>query len=161
MAAISDSGVLILHSAIARPDLLHSVFGDVFVPGAVWREVVDQGRNRPGAAEIADVSWIRRTTRGDARLPETSGLGAWEAAVIGETVAADGATPVLLDDRGARSVAASLGLTVFGSAGVLLLAKNLDLVPAIAPPLLGLTEVGLFVGKTTVDQLLAAANEAN
>jgi hypothetical protein len=49
---VSDSSILILLSAIGRLELLRDFFGQLVVPPAVWREVVEQGRGRLGVHEI-------------------------------------------------------------------------------------------------------------
>jgi len=49
--AVSNSSPLIHLSAIGRLHLLQR-FSLVFIPPAVWREVVDEGGNRPGTGEV-------------------------------------------------------------------------------------------------------------
>jgi hypothetical protein len=60
MAAVSDSSPLILYGRIGRLDLIHAVFGDIFVPPAVWREVVIDGAGKSGASDVAQASWIHQ-----------------------------------------------------------------------------------------------------
>ena len=45
-SAVSDSSVLIHLGAIGRLEFLAAAFKEVRVPGAVWKEVVTQGRSR-------------------------------------------------------------------------------------------------------------------
>jgi hypothetical protein len=51
-SVISNSSPLISLSAIQRLDLLRDFFGAVVVPPAVWREVVEEGQGRAGAADF-------------------------------------------------------------------------------------------------------------
>lgn len=54
MKVISNSSILIGLSAIGRLELLHRRFPEgVIVPGAVWQEVVETGRGRTGAKQVA------------------------------------------------------------------------------------------------------------
>jgi predicted nucleic acid-binding protein len=45
---------LIHLSAIGRFALLKDLYGQLTVTPAVWREVVEQGKNRTGVAELED-----------------------------------------------------------------------------------------------------------
>jgi hypothetical protein len=49
--AVSNSSPLIHLSAIGRLSPLQH-FSSVCIPPAVWREVVDEGGNRPGTGEV-------------------------------------------------------------------------------------------------------------
>ena len=54
MTVVANASVLISLSSIGRLTLLHERFpGGVLIPPAVWREVVEQGGERPGAREVA------------------------------------------------------------------------------------------------------------
>lgn len=135
MAAISDSSPLILFSRIGRLDLLHAVFLQVFVPPAVWREVVIDGEGRAGANEVRSASWLQRLPLLSTPMATTvSDLDPGEA----ETLHLAASMPeesrmVLLDDYRARLVADGLGLVVIGSGGVLGRAKEAQLIPKVRP----------------------------
>ena len=51
---ISDSSTLIHLERIDRLDLLKSFYARIIITPAVWREVVEQGKGRTGAAEVAN-----------------------------------------------------------------------------------------------------------
>ncbi|MEB3788864.1 MAG: hypothetical protein GSR72_03105 [Desulfurococcales archaeon] len=55
---VSDSSPLIHLSQIGRLSLLKDLFGDLLIPLAVYREVVVEGRGRPGSDEVRGASWI-------------------------------------------------------------------------------------------------------
>ena len=58
---VSDSSTLIHPAAIGRLALLKESYGHIMVPPAVWREVVEQGGGRAGAAEVEQArraGWI-------------------------------------------------------------------------------------------------------
>lgn len=59
MIVISDSSVLIALSSIDQLHLLRELLNDeIFIPGAVWHEVVETGAGRPGAKRIESADWI-------------------------------------------------------------------------------------------------------
>ncbi len=66
----------------------------------------------------------------------------------------------ILDDRGARNCATTLGIRVRGTVGVVLLAKKEGLVPQIAPLLKELTTAGLRVSDTLMEKVLHLAGES-
>lgn len=104
MPAVSDSSPLILLSAIGQLELLHRLFGEVMVPPAVLREVVDSGRGRPGALEIARLGWVRRLSPPAVGLPlPVARLGGGEAEAIALAQALPPETSIILDDPPAAS----------------------------------------------------------
>jgi predicted nucleic acid-binding protein len=145
MTAVSNTSPLLRFSSIGRLDLLKQKYGDVIIPPAVWSEVIIDGGRRPGAADVASAAWIRRqapaATALLARLVEE--LGAGEAEAIALASELGGATPVLLDDRKGRRIARELGLSVVGTAGMLLAAKHSALIPLVRPLLDELRTAGL------------------
>jgi hypothetical protein len=60
MAAVSNSSPLILYSRIGRLELLRSLFTEILIPPAVWREIVEDGANRAGSIEVLAADWIHR-----------------------------------------------------------------------------------------------------
>ena len=160
MAAVSDSSPLILYAAIGRLDIVEALFAPVYVPQAVYAEVVTAGASRPGADEVRSAPWIvsRSATRQDLlqTLAGEVDVGEAEAIVLAIEL---GRIPVLLDDRAARRLARASGLPLFGSAGVLLLAKRQGLLPLARPTLDQLRSVGLYLSDTVYQGLLARAGE--
>ena len=49
--AISDSSTLIHLAGIGRLEFLKGFYGKILITPAVWREVVEEGKERPGAKE--------------------------------------------------------------------------------------------------------------
>lgn len=70
------------------------------------------------------------------------------------------ANTILLDDLPARKAATRLGMHVVGSAGVLLLAKENDLITAVAPHLNTMRANGLYVSNELDARVLRTAGEA-
>ena len=49
---VSDTSTLIHLASIKQLDLLRKFFEHIVIPLAVWKEVVEQGRDRAGALEV-------------------------------------------------------------------------------------------------------------
>lgn len=169
MPAVSDSSPLILYARIGRLALLQELFAEVLIPPAVRREVIDEASGRPGAAEIAGASWIRvrpleqriaslhGTPEHDLSVPPS--LHAGETEAIHLAVQLGKHVPILLDDWRARQYAYALGRRVFGSAGVLALAKRRHLIPLVTTILDELTGAGLYLRASARAQLLETVGE--
>jgi predicted nucleic acid-binding protein len=161
MPAIGNSSPLILCSAIGRLGLLQDVYGEVRVPPAVWREVVASGISRIGSAEAEGAPWIRRQSPPEEtfRSLPLAGLHPGESQAIALAFVFDRSVPIILDDLQARRIAEGIGLTVTGSAGVLLTAKRLGLIRSVKPLLEDLLAADLYLGNPAVRRILELAGE--
>ena len=59
---ISDASVVMNLAIIGQLDVLKVFFGEVLIPEAVWKEVVLEGRGKPGANEVAQAvgeGWLK------------------------------------------------------------------------------------------------------
>ena len=52
--AVSDSSTLIHSAGIGRLSLLMEFYEKILIPPAVWKEVVEEGRSRPGVREVEE-----------------------------------------------------------------------------------------------------------
>ena len=132
---VADAGPLIAFGRLDKFSVLSAIFDRVIVPQAVYEET----QSRP---EIPDASAIRVAAQSGAltldasapdrpNLPGEIELGEGEAAAI--ALAAKLGYGVLMDNLQGRSAASMLKLRVIGSVGVLILAKQRGLAPALAP----------------------------
>ena len=64
-----------------------------------------------------------------------------------------------MDDDPARRLATELGLQVIGTAGVLILAKERQLIPAVRPCLDALIENRFFLARTLYELILKRVGE--
>jgi len=65
---VADASPLSSLGRIGRLDLLHAIFGELLVPGAVWTEIVNFGVDKPGAKEVDAAGWINFRTVQDRGL---------------------------------------------------------------------------------------------
>lgn len=85
--------------------------------------------------------------------------GAGEAEVISWALDNLGFTAIL-DDRRARALAASNGVTVLGSLRVIVLARQRGFIPAAKPALEKLRGAGAWVSDDLIDRAIALAGES-
>lgn len=63
MIVVADASPLIALLRIGRVEILREVFGTVYLPHAVWHEVVGAGLNRIGAEEVMRAAVDRAADR--------------------------------------------------------------------------------------------------
>lgn len=60
MSIVSNASPLIDLAQIGQLELLHELYDEIYVPEAVWQEVVVAGAGLSGAELVANASWIKR-----------------------------------------------------------------------------------------------------
>lgn len=160
---VADTSPLIALSGIRLSRPLPLVFGKVFVPRAVIRELIDEGVGWQEAAEIQSllgtVEWLQpaeANNDGLLRVLRTR-LGAGEAEAI--AIASTRGLPVLLDDLEARKTAGSLGLQVIGTLGVVARCKRCGMIPAVRPLIEAMKLNGIFYADSLIERFLREVNE--
>jgi len=157
---VCDSTALIGLAKIGNLELFEKIFGEIFVPNAVFVEVVDRGKGRPGTKEVQDARWIRKRTVKDNRTVEMlvaeMGRGEAEVLVLGKELNADW---LILDDERARNSAQSAEFHIIGLGGILHLAKQLGFIPAVKPLLDQLESKNFRLGIRVRKEILKKANE--
>ncbi|MFL6233097.1 MAG: DUF3368 domain-containing protein [Thermoanaerobaculia bacterium] len=105
-------------------DLLPDFYGEILIPESVVREIAAGHALGVALPELKTFPWIKvRKVAGLAVLPLVSDLGAGEREVLALALEADDPL-VVLDDALARRVARRLDLTLTGTLGLLLKAKQ-------------------------------------
>jgi len=157
--AVADSGPLIALALAGCLHLLRDLHRTVLVPDAVWREVVDAGQGRAGAAEIAAAPWLQRTKLVNATdLLLRAELGPGEAEAI--ALAVDRRGLLIVDERQARRIAEmAYGLRVRGTVGTLVLAKRRNLVAEVRPTLDRMRAGGYFLSNALVEAACESVGE--
>ena len=161
---ICDSSSLIHLAGIGRLGLLRDLYGKLIVPTAVWREVVEEGKGRPGVVEVQEArsaGWIEVKPATQEFLLKSlkQELDAGEAEVICLAVELK-ASLVLLDETEARRVAGLYELKKTGAVGVLIRARLDGKLEALRPELDKLrNEAGFWLEEGLYRQALAAVGE--
>ena len=144
--------------AINQLDLLHHLFGAVWMPAAVETEFL---ATETAARQhyLMQTAWLHTVTLSNPRHALVyTGLDQGEAEVLALAVE-HAARLVIIDERKGRQYARRLGLPLTGTLGVLLLAKRNKLTPAIAPLIDQLQKSGLYLAPDLVQKTLTIARE--
>jgi predicted nucleic acid-binding protein len=157
---LSDSSPLIGLAAAEVFDVLRRLFGQISVTESVRKEVTAH-KHLPGAAELSRGvrdGWIRRLRdpRGGVSLPT---LDAGEATTLYAAVRLGRKCLVLMDDAAARAEARALGVTVTGTAGVLLLAHRRRLIRSVRPLIEKLFAARFRISPGVINAILQEAGE--
>ena len=167
---IADAGPLIGLARIGQLALLPSLFGMVWITEPIAAEigVANQPAELspyPGSEALGLAvreGWLQVVAAGskapgDSFRPLNPGVDAGEASAIGlalQLQEAGDRVLLLVDDRCGRAEARLQGLAILGTAAVLVLAKERNLVPACAPLLDALREQGYYLSDGLVAAIL-------
>jgi predicted nucleic acid-binding protein len=155
---------LIHLAAIGGFGLLHEFFDEIRVPPAVWREVVEEGRERPVVAEVeqaAEQGWLRGVPLRDDALVKSlqRDLDEGEAEAIALSLQ-ERLDVVLLGESEAREAAEVHGLVKTGVIGPLIRAKREGKVASLREQLNRLRdEAGFWIDDSLYRAALQAVGE--
>jgi len=156
---VCNSGPLIALVSIDCLYILSKVYQRILIPNAVYQEVTSS-EELIGARQIANESWIEKKSLDSSpdRLLRAE-LGAGEAEVI--TLAMElKASKVLIDERKARRIAKLIyGLRITGTGGLLLRAKQNDMIKEVRPLLEGMKANGYYLSDRLVSRIAEEAGE--
>jgi uncharacterized protein len=160
MIVVSNATPLIGLAMAERFDLLQKLFGRITIPQGVYDEVVSEGEQRFGAQEVSDAAWIELVEVKDRLavevLADDLGKGESETIVLAREMGADW---VLVDERLARRKLDALGIPTIGRLGILLKAKDVGLLQAVAPAVGLLRTRGFRLSRRVHDDVLRLAGE--
>jgi uncharacterized protein len=153
MLVVSDTSPISALIQIGRVELLRDLFTRVCVPPEVNAEL---GRFHPSLPPFIEVRDVMDRARVQSLVPRVD-LGEAEAIVLAIETQAD---HLLIDERRGRLIAAQAGVPIIGLIGVLLLAKNRGLLPAVKDAIDDLRmKAGFYLADYLVQQALQAAGE--
>lgn len=158
---INTGPILALVAAMDSLKWLPSIYGRVWIPYEVSREIATGGKDNPESLALAAINQEIRITERETPLPVAllSELDPGEADVI-HTALQNGIDTVAIDEKAGRRVARIHGLNVTGSLGILLKAKNHGLVPNLGDCISRMRERGIWMSDELVVAALRQAGEA-
>jgi predicted nucleic acid-binding protein len=148
--AVLDASPLIAFQQVDHLELLRGVFDRAFVPPEVAREAA------PSLGALP--SWIE-VRRAAAAPPLSRMLGPGERAAIALAFELS-ADFIALDDLSARVAATEFDLTVIGSLGLLVRAKERGLISEVRPLMEGMISHGLYASDELRRLILSVAGES-
>lgn len=156
---IADAGPLIAFGRVGKLDLLPQVLGQILVPNSVAAECLADPE-KPGARAIRLAFRARlliKTPDPAPVQPPFPVLDGGESAAI--RLALKLSASVLIDEKVGRSIATRLGLSVIGSAGVLLEAKKRGLIQSVRPILNSFSANGYHFSDALIQAIGLRAGE--
>jgi len=155
MILIADSSALIALAIVDKLDLLDQLFGNVYIPRAVYNEMVQQ--NKLFATQLQNYSQDKVLDISSSfNFNVSLGLGESEAIILYQEKNAD---YLLCDDKKAKKFAQSFGINVIGSLGILLKAKEKRYIEKISPLVEILRNSPIFIDEKTLNIVLKMADE--
>jgi predicted nucleic acid-binding protein len=157
---IADAGPLIAFARLGQLELLTRVFEQVLVTEEVFAECTcrtDYAEAKP-IMEAAKNQLIQRCTAPPSHFELALHVDAGEASAI--AAAAHWGCGVLMDDKAGRHMAKNFCVASIGTVGVLVLAKQKQMLPSIKPLLDQLTQSGYFLGDKLIASALAVVGES-
>jgi predicted nucleic acid-binding protein len=151
-AVVADTSPLIALHQLGQISLLQRIFGEIYVPPAVAREL------SPGMPELPAWIVVRPLAQPIASEILRASLGPGESEALSLVLEVK-AELVIVDERPARRLALNLGLPVAGTAGILLRAKRLGFIPEVRPLLDEIIRRGFRLSPAIRERVLADAGE--
>lgn len=160
MIVVADAGPLIALSRTGYFDLLRSLYGELYLPQAVWDEVVWAGNDRPGVEEVSAATWIHvvavKNVVAVQLLQEQLDLGESEAIVLAIELQAD---LLLIDEMRGRRVTEARNINHTGTLGTLIMAKKQGKLAVVNPVLDDLQAAGFRMSKKLFETVCVLAGE--
>ena len=157
--AVSNTSPLLYLYRVGVLDWLPELFGQIWIPKAVVRELREGQRKGYDVPNPGDYGWIEVIEPSSVPSEWLSldlGLGELEAIAL----ALDNPNRILLlDDALARRIAQAADLKVWGTLKVLLEAKSKGLTRSIAPILNSLLDAGMWMSDDIRQRVLSLADE--
>lgn len=152
---VSNSSPLIVFSKIGRLSLLEKMFGEVYIPKAVFEEVT---KGKKGA-DIVKNKWIKVKQVKDRDFAEylSKMIGKGEAEAI--ILAKECKSKLLIDDAEGRKHAELLNLKFMGSLGLLKLAKKRGLIKSVVEVIEEMKNESFYIEEGLITALLESVGE--
>lgn len=159
MIVVSDTTPLISLLKIERLDLLEKLFGQVFIPQAVFDELTVDERFVSEANQIKQKTFIVvkmvQNSKSASILKRATGLdqGESEAIVLTDEMDAD---LLLMDEAKGRAVSSQMGLKIMGTIGILIAAYEEKELTSdeVRECIEGLQKAGRHIGRRHYQMLL-------
>lgn len=152
---VSNSTPIIALLRIGRLGILEELYGEVIIPKAVHEEVTVKDASALdgfGWIDVRDIANIAAKEAFAATLHD----GEVEVMLLAKEI---GAGLIIMDDGLARKHARYLNLTVTGTVGVLLRAKQNGIINEIRPALDDLVRQGFYISNDVLREVLRLAGE--
>jgi predicted nucleic acid-binding protein len=156
---IADTSPIQYFYQIGLLDVWKVLYSQITIPEAVASELNVGRAHGVSLPDIPSIDWITvKRPQGHALLPLVPELGPGEREAIALAIEIKDSL-LILDDALARRYAQLLGVTMTGTLGVLLKAKQTGLLKEVKPALDQLEALGFYLDKATRSAVLKLAQE--
>lgn len=156
--AVNASPLIYLARA-ALLDLLQIAGSRIVVPAPVAADIRRKGSDDPAVKALDQTPWLLvEDALPIPRIIQAWDLGEGESSVLAWAYVHPG-TEAILDDLAARRCAATLGIPVRGTLGLVLTAKRRGLIPAARVVLEQLRQSGMYLSDSIMNRALTFVDE--
>jgi uncharacterized protein len=161
MVIVSDTSPISNLAKVGQIHLLQKLYKTVLIPTAVYDELLDKRAGVTVISAVQSANWLRvqpvKNRPLVVALQELINLGEAEAIALAVEVSA---TRLLIDERLGRQPATEQGIRIIGVFGILLIAKQQELITNVKPIMDNLIANANFrVSSELYAYVLGAANE--
>lgn len=156
MIVVADSSPLIALATCDSLELLVKIFDQVYVTPEVFAEVTQS--SKPFAEVLSDFLQDKQHAITQKYINQNNNLDAGELSAIALYQQLN-ANFLLIDERAGRQFATELNITIVGSLGILVMAKQQGLIVSIKPMIDKLANSPIFFSPTLLEQVLKLVNE--
>lgn len=157
---ILNSTPIIALSSVRKLELLKKLYGKVYIPEAVYNEVIIKQESKAKNDLMQADDWIitKKVTNQDAKQLFKVHLheGEVEVILLGQELKAN---LLIIDDYMAREYAKYMDFKITGSLGVLLKSKENGEIDRIKPVVDDLISNGIYIGNKLYNDVLKLAQE--
>jgi predicted nucleic acid-binding protein len=159
-AIVCNTGPIIALSAIRKLNILKNLYETVYLPSAVYNEIVTGEEHLREFYQFRDIDWFNILELQQPMDPLLSTvLDIGEASVI-QLSREIGVMKILMDERKGRKVAREIyGLTVIGTARILVDAKKANLISSVKDLMYEMMDNGYWIHDNIIQAALKEVNE--
>ena len=162
MIVVSNTSPIFYLSTIGQLDLLRQLYTKIVIPTTVYDEITHVGNTDVSAKVVPTLCWIKTQSATDQdlvnRLRVELDPGEAEAIALAVELSAD---RLLMDERLGRAAAMRVGLQVAGVLGILVAAKQNNLIHEVKPLLDNLIEqAGFWLDARLYAEVLQSVGES-
>lgn len=162
MSVVSNTGPIIALAKVDRLSLLKELFGEVFIPPTVNKELCAKSGSEWDAIENAlkDYLHIHDLMSLDEKVKLVlADLDEGERQAVGLALTIGKDVMLLMDDRAGRQAAQKLNISVTGVVGILLLAKKRGLINSVTEVLEKIRNNGYWLSNKIIEVAKELAGE--
>lgn len=152
---ISDTGPLIILYECSKLWILKDLYDEIIIPHSVSRELL----RKPEGDKILNNKWIKvkKVDKSDKLNILRGFLDEGEAEAV--AFAIENNSPILLDEKKGRRIAKSLGLSIQGTLGSLVIAKKRKLIESVRETVEVIINKGYYIDQELITEVLKISGE--